>query len=122
MGRKVSDGNAFDATAPAAVINDGDLYRIGGWNGSAVGAKDASQTDRTLSFEADPAAIYSVLIPAGITPIVGQLLYWTANDNTTFQRGDTHLAVSGAAGQLPCFKVLVLKNAANYAQGRILQS
>jgi hypothetical protein len=52
MGYKVSDGKTFDATAPAAqVINDGDLYRIGGWNGIAIGAKDGTQTDRTMSFE-----------------------------------------------------------------------
>lgn len=123
MGRKVTDGKAFDATAPSAqVINDYDLYRIAGWNGVAIGAKDATQLDRTLAFEADPAAIYSVLLPAGITPVVGSLLYWATNDNTTFQRGDTNLALTGAAGQLPAGKVLVVKNAANYAQIRVFQS
>jgi hypothetical protein len=67
MGRKVSDGKAFDAVAPAGqVINDYDLFRIGGWNGCAVGAKDAAQADRTMSFECDPAAIYSKMIDAGI--------------------------------------------------------
>ena len=127
MGRKVSDGKAFDAVAPSGqVINDGDLYRIGGWNGSAIGAKDSTQTDRTMAFEMDPAAIYSVLVPSGINPAVGDFLYWTTNDSTTFQRGDTHLltAPSAAAGTTPtpCFQVLVAKNAANYVQGRIMQS
>jgi hypothetical protein len=123
MGRKVSDGKAFDAVAPAGqVINDGDLFRIGGWNGSAIGQKDGVQADRAMSFEDDTDAIYSILVPVALAPAVGALLYWTANDITTFQRGDTHLVAAGAAGQLPCFKVLVAKNAANYVQGRISQS
>lgn len=123
MGRKVTDGKAFNATAPSGqVINDYDLYRIGGWNGVAIGAKDGVQTDRTMAFEADPPAIYSILLPSGINPAAGALLYWATNDNTTFQRGDTNLAVSGAAGQLPCAKVLKTKNAAGYAQVRVLQS
>src|SRR3954471_20453485 len=123
MGRKVTDGKAFNATAPAAqVINDGDLYRIAGWNGIAIGAKDGTQTDRTLALEMDPAAIYSILVPAGITPVVGGYLYWATNDATTFQRGDTNLALTGAAGQRPCCKVLTVKNAANYTQVRVLDS
>lgn len=124
MGYKVSDGKAFDAAAPAGqVINDYDLYRIAGWNGVAIGAKDASQTDRTLSFEADPAAMYSILLPA-IAPVVGDFLYWTTNDSTTFQRGDTHLVLAAAAanGQEPCAKVLKAKNANGYAVVRVMQS
>lgn len=125
MGRKVSDGKAFDATAPSGqVINDYDLYRIGGWNGVAVGAKDSTQSDRTMAFECDPAAIYSVKVPSGLTAAAGDELFWTTNDDSTFQRGDTHLVAAAAAanGQLPCFQVLVAKNAANYVQGRVLQS
>jgi hypothetical protein len=127
MGRKVSDGKAFDAVAPAGqVINDYDLFRIGGWNGCAVGAKDAAQADRTMSFECDPAAIYSIKVPGAINPAAGAKLWWTTNDNVTFQRGDTHLVAAdpAAAGSItePCFKVLVAKNAAGEVQGRILQS
>lgn len=127
MGRKVSDGKSFDATAPSGqVINDYDLYRILGWNGCAIGAKDASQTDRTMAFECDPAAIYSVKVPAALNPAVGAYLWWATNDNTTFQRGDTHLvaadpAAAGTSAE-PCFKVLVAKNAAGEVQGRVLQS
>jgi hypothetical protein len=127
MGQKISDGKAFDATAPGSeVINDYDLYRIGGWNGCAIGSKDGTQTDRTMSFECDPAAIYSVKVPGGLTPAVGDMLYWTTNDNTTFQRGDTHLlaAAPAAAGTTaqPCFECISTKNAAGYVQGRVLQS
>lgn len=121
MGQKISDGKAFDAAAPSGqVINDYDLYRIGGWNGCAIGAKDSSQTDRTMAFEMDTNAIYSVKVPSGITPAVGQNGYWATQDATTFQRGDTNLALSGAAGQLPCVKFLTTKNAAGYAQVRVL--
>ena len=127
MGRKVSDGKAFDAASPSGqVINDFDLYRIGGWNGVAIGAKDATQTDRTQAFECDPAAIYEIKIPAALNPAAGSFLWWTTNDATTFQRGDTHLLAAdpAAAGTstLPCFEVLKTKNAANYIQGRVLQS
>jgi hypothetical protein len=127
MGRKVSDGKSFDAVAPAGqVINDYDLFRIGGWNGAAVGAKDTAQADRTMAFEMDPAAIYSIKVPGALNPAVGAYLWWTTNDATTFQRGDTHLvaadpAAAGVSNE-PCFKVLVVKNAASEVQGRILQS
>jgi hypothetical protein len=122
MGQKISDGKTFDAVAPAGqVINDYDLYRIAGWNGCAIGAKDASQTDRTMAFEMDPAAIYSILVPAGITPVVGGRLYWATKDATTFQRGDTHLQVGASATDTTgvCV-VLSTKNAANYCQVRIV--
>lgn len=125
MGRKVSDGKAFNAAAPAGqVINDLDLYRIAGWNGVAIGAKDAAQVDRTLAFEADPAAIYEIKVAAGNAPVAGDFLYWATNDATTFQRGDTNLVAQAASanGQQPCFHVTVAKNAAGYIQGRILQS
>jgi hypothetical protein len=125
MGRKVSDGKAFNAASPSGqVINDYDLYRIGGWNGCAVVAKDAVQTDRMQAFECDPAAIYSIKVPAALAPAAGDKLFWATNDVTTFQRGDTNLIAKAAAanGQLPCFFVMKTKNAAGYVQGRVLQS
>jgi hypothetical protein len=123
MGRKVSDGKATNVTFPAGqVINDYDLYRVGGWNIAAIGALDATETDRTRAGECDPAAVYSVKLPAGLNPAAGDKLYWATNDSATFQRGDTNLAAAGAAGQLPCAHVLKTKNAAGYAQIRIEQS
>lgn len=124
MGRKVSDGKSFDATAPAQVIVDYNLYRINGWNGCAIGSKDAVQTDRTLSFECDPAAIYSIQIPAGVNPAKGDFLYWATNDDHTFQDGLVNLTLAAAAanGQEPAFQVLVAKNANGEVQGRVLQS
>lgn len=119
MGQKISDGKAFDAAAPGStVINDGDLYRIGKWNGVAVGGKDATQADRTMSFEMDPAAIYSIKLPA-ITPAVGDFLYWA--NPAIFQKGDTHLqATPHVDGDSPAFEVIATKNAAGYAQGRVI--
>lgn len=117
MGQKISDGKAFDAAAPAAtVINDYDLYRINAWNGAAIGAKDAVQADRNLAFEMDANAIYSVKIPAGVTPAVGDALYWTTGAG--FKRADTD--IQAAALGSPCFKCISTKNAAGYVQGRIL--
>lgn len=123
MGQRISDGKAFNATAPnGQIINDYDLYRIAGYNGCAIGAKDATQTDRTLAFEMDTNAIYSIKLPAALNPAAGDKLYWAVNDSTTFQRGDTNLAAAGGAGQLPCCQVLKTKNAAGYAQVRVEQS
>jgi hypothetical protein len=120
VGQKISDGKAFDAVAPTSeIINDYDLYRIGKWNGVAVGAKDATQADRTMAFEMDANAIYSILVPSGISPAVGVFLYWATPGS--FQRGDTHLQLTPAtAGDTPAFYVMVAKNAAGYVQGRVL--
>lgn len=124
MGYKVSDGKAIDVTYPSSqVINDWDMYRVGGWNHVAIGSLTSTGTPRTLAGEADPAAIYSILLPA-ISPVAGDFLYWATNDSTTFQRGDTNLTLQAASanGQMPCAHVLVAKNAAGYAQVRIMQS
>ena len=117
MGQKISDGKAPAVTFPSGqVINDYDLYRVDAWNGAAIGAKDATQLDRSLAFEMDTNAVYSVKVPAALNPAVGDCLYWTTG--TGFKRGDTDLqaAVLGS----PCFKVIGTKNAAGYVQGRIL--
>lgn len=125
MGRRVSDGNSFNAAAPGGqVIYDYDLFRIGGWNGVAIGEKDGSQTDRTLAFECDPAAIYEILVPNALDPDVGDFLYWKTNDSSTFQRGDADLVAASGEDphEQPCFIVSKTKNANDYLQGRVLQS
>lgn len=117
MGQKISDGKAFDAAAPAStVINDYDLFRINAWNGAAITAKDAVQTDRNLAFEMDSNAIYSIKVPGALAPAVGDCLYWTAGAG--FKRGDTDLAAAVLGS--PAFKCISTKNAAGYVQGRIL--
>lgn len=120
MGQKISDGKAFNLTVPGgSAVIDNELYRIGGINGLSIGAVATSDTARTLAFEADPAAVYSVYIPDALSPVAGAFLYW--NDPTAFQYGRTNLkATPQHDGDIPCFFVTKAKNAANYVQGRIL--
>lgn len=120
MGQKISDGKAFDEVAPdATVINDYDLYRVGGKNGVAIGSKTADQEDRNMAFEMDTNAIYSIKVPAGLDPDVGMCLFWANPD--IFQKGDTHLLTEPAvSGDAPCFWVTGEKNDAGYVQGRVL--
>lgn len=122
MGQRISDGKAFNGTVPSGqVINDYDLYRVSGKNGCAVGSKDATQLDRTLAFEMDTNAIYSIKVPSALNPAVGRCLFW-ADPTQAFQRGDTHLTgvEPVASGDAPCFWVTGAKNAAGYVQGRVL--
>lgn len=122
MGQKISDGKAFNLTVPSnKVINDYDLYRVTGINGVAVGSLLATDVARTLAFEADPPAVYSVKCPSGISPAPGDLLYWATNDDTTYQDGALNLQTTPAANDDgPCFFVTKAKNANNYVQGRVL--
>ena len=122
MGYRVSDGKAPAFTFPASqVINDYDLYRVNGWTFCAIGSVDATQTDRTRAGDMDTNAVFSVLLPTALTPAVGDLLYWSSG--TGFKRGDTDLVAAGTVGGVgPVVKVLVAKNAAHYAQVRILQA
>lgn len=124
MGRKVSDGKAFDVVMPTGqVINDYDLYRVGGVNGVAIGTNDGVAI-KAMSVEADVNAVYSVKVPAGIAPVPGDFGYWATNDSTTFQRGDTNLTLQAASanGQSPCVIFLTSKNAAGYCNVRVIQS
>jgi hypothetical protein len=120
MGFKISDGKAFDAAAPSStVINDGDLYRVGGFNGFAIGAKDATQADRTLSFEMDQQAWWKIKLPDGLEPDPGDLLYW--DDPSAFQAGEDDLQASAASpGDRPACEVVESINDAGYATVRVL--
>lgn len=105
MGRKVTDGKAVNLTVPdTKAVADGELYRIGGINGFATGEVAADDTARTLAFETDTNAIWSIHVPSGVNPAAGALLYWT--DPSAFQDGPTKLAAAAAtAGDAPCFFV-----------------
>lgn len=111
MGRKVSDGKAFNRTVPGGhAVSDYELYRIGGINGLAIGAVAVGDTVRTLAFEADPSAVYSIHVPAGVNPAEGDYLYWA--DPTTFQDGAVNLRVTPAhVGDAPCFWVTQARSA-----------
>jgi hypothetical protein len=121
MGQKISDGKAFNLTVPDdEVVNDYDLYRVNGVNGVAIGALAADDDARTLAFEADTNAIYSVKVPAFIDPDPGDVLFW--HDQTQdFQAGATDLRGEPAAsGDQACFWCSGAKNDAGYIQGRVL--
>lgn len=119
MGQLKHDGRATQGgwSAPAATaLTNGELYRLNNWNGIAMKTVGASDTDRSLDFEIAPDRIWYVLLPAGLTPAVGDVLYWTAGAG--FKRANTDLqaAVAGA----PVCKVEEAKNANGYAAVRVL--
>lgn len=117
MGHLFSDGKAIDVVAPAATaIAFGDLYRIDLWSGISMDTIGASDTARGMALEVSER-IWKVLLPGGLTPTVGQFLYWTAG--TGFKRGDTDLAA--AVNGAPVCKVLVAKNANGYAAVKVFQ-
>jgi len=127
VGRKVSDGKAFNLTVPAGkAVSDYELYRISGINGVAIGEVAVADTARTLAFEADPAAVYSIHIPSGVNPAPGDVLYWAA-PSTNFQDGAVNLQTtpgSGHGGAQPCFFVTESRSQdpdGNYVlRGRVL--
>lgn len=118
MGQLKHDGRATlgGVTAPAGVINFGDLYRINDWNGVALKTIGSGDTVRTLDLEIAPDRIWYVKVPAGVNPAVGAPIYWTTGAG--FKRGDTDLQV--AAQGSPCGKVEEAKDANNYMAIRIL--
>jgi hypothetical protein len=112
MGHKLSDGKAVDVSAAAStLINKGDLYRIGLITGYALSTVLAADTDRGLALETDVNTIWKVKLPAGLTPAVGDLLYWTAGAGQ--KAGDTDLTAS-VTGQ-PICRVIIAKNTNGYA-------
>lgn len=118
MGQLSHDGRATDGgfTFPAGTINYGDLYRLNGWNGIAMKTIAAGDTVRTADMEISSERIWWVLLPAGLTPAVGDPLYWTAGAG--FKRGDTDLAAAVVGA--PVCKVLEAKNSNGYARVRVL--
>lgn len=102
-GRKVSDGKAFNLTVPAEEeVVDGELYRIDGLNGFAIGEVGAEDTARTLAFEADTNAVWAINLPNGLDPSPGDILYW--DDPTDFQYGAEDL-VDTPGGPPACLVV-----------------
>lgn len=119
MGQLKTDGRATSGstfTAPAGVINFGDLYRLNGWNHVALKTVLAADTVRVYGGEIAPDRIWYVLLPAALNPAVGDYLYWTAGAG--FKRGDTDLTATVTGS--PVAKVEEAKNANGYAAIRIL--
>lgn len=107
MGRKLTDGKALDRTIPdGQAVDDYELVRIDGVNGLVVNSCSATDVERLRALETDVNATYRIHVPSGVNPSPGDFLYWTANDDSTFQYGPSHLRTTPVAlGQPPCFWV-----------------
>ena len=118
MGQLKSDGKATlgGFTAPAGVINFGDLYRNNGWNHIALSKIASADTVRTYGGEISAERIWYVLFPAALNPAVGSYVYWTAGAG--FKRGDTDLTATVTGS--PVAIVEEAKNANGYAAVRVL--
>lgn len=111
MGRRKTDGLAINMTVPdATAVADYELYRIGGINGLAITDVAADDVERTIAFETDTNAIYSIHAPSGVNPAAGALLYWTTPGS--FQDCSLHLRTTPATqGDSPCFFVTKARSA-----------
>lgn len=119
MGQLKGDGKATTGavfTAPAGVINFGDLYRLNGWNHIALQKIASTDTVRAYGGEISAERIWYVLLPGALNPAVGDYLYWTAGAG--FKRGDTDLTATVTGS--PVCKVEEAKNANGYAAVRVL--
>jgi hypothetical protein len=95
------------------------LYRIEGWNGFAMDTISASDTLRNMALEVSER-IWYVKLPAALTPVKGDILYWTS---AAFTAGyadsslDLTATVTAGAGAA---KVEEIKDANGYAGVRAL--
>lgn len=113
MGYLVGDGKAVDVVFPAGVGNHGDLYRINGWTGFLINDVAASDTARTRALEVAMNRIWSIKLPTGLDPDVGDHLAWA--DGLGFMQGDMDLEVTTST-ELGVVKVVAAKNDNGYAQ------
>jgi hypothetical protein len=118
MGQLKHDGRATQGgfTIPAGDYPFGDLFRISGWNGIMLTKIAAADTVRVSDLEIAPDRVWYVKLPAGLSPAVGDPLYWTAGAGV--KRGDTDLSATVAGD--PACKVEEAKDANGYAAVRVL--
>lgn len=112
MGHLIGDQKAVDVVVPAGDFFHGDLYRISTFSGFLINDCLTAAVKRDRALEIAMNRGWKVKLPGGLTPAVGDLLYWTAAGTT--KRGDTDLQ-AGVQGP-PIVKVVKAKNAAGYAQ------
>lgn len=117
MGQLKSDGRATQGgfTFPAGDYPFGDLFRLNGWNGIAMKHVATADTIRTADLEISSERIWYVKLP-GISPTLGQYLYWTAGAG--IKRGDTDLTLTVTGS--PVAIVEEVKDAGGYAAVRVL--
>lgn len=122
MGRKITDGNAIDVTAPASqLIEKGELYRIDNWTGFAMDQIDAAEVDRAVALEVTHS-LWRCKVPAATAAARGDFLGWSAGAG--FKRGSTDLTAIAAptTGETPILavaKVEGVRNADGYATLRL---
>lgn len=112
MGHLIGDKKALKVTCPAGDFFHGDLYRIGTFSGFLINDCLTAAVARVRALEISVNRAWKVKLPAGLTPAVGDLLYWTAGAGT--KRGDTDLSATVAGP--PIVKVITIKNANGYAE------
>jgi len=123
MGRKITDGNAIDVTAPAStLIEKGELYRIDGWTGFAMDQIDATETDRGVALEVSHS-LWRIKVPAATAANRGDFLGWTTGAG--FKKGETDLSaiaapVDGSTPVLAVAKVEGVRNSRGYATVRLV--
>jgi hypothetical protein len=119
VGQLKHDGNATQGgfVAPGATaITFGELYRLNQWNHIALRNIGASDTVRSYDGEISPARVWYVKLPAGLSPAVGDVIYWTTGAGFKAGATDLQAAAQGSA----CAKVEEAKDANGYAAVRVL--
>lgn len=118
MGQLKTDGRATQGgfTWPAGTYTFGELFRLNGWNGIILKTIGSADTDRVADMEISAERIWTVKLPAALSPALGDFLYWTAGAG--IKRGDTDL--TGTATGSPVAKVEEVKDANGYAAVRVL--
>jgi hypothetical protein len=122
MGRKITDGNAVDVTAPGSThVEMGELYRIDGWSGFAMDDISATATDRGLALEVTHS-LWRIKTPSGTAATRGDFLKWATGAG--FKAGPTDLqdVAAPAAGGVPALavaKVEGVRNSGGYATVRL---
>lgn len=123
MGRKITDGNAVDVSAPAAtLVEKGELYRIDNWTGFAMDQIDASEVDRGLALEVTHS-LWRCKVPAGTAAARGDFVQWTTGAG--FKKGSTDLTAiaaptDGSTPILAVAKVEGVRNSDGYATLRLV--
>jgi hypothetical protein len=118
VGQLKTDGRATQGgfTWPAGTYTFGELFRLNGWNGIILKTIGAADTDRVADMEISAERIWTVKLPAALSPALGDYLYWTAGAG--IKRGDTDLAAAVVGA--PVAKVEEVKDANGYAGVRVL--
>jgi hypothetical protein len=119
MGHLYSDGKAVDVNdAGSAVVNFGDLYRIGGITGIAMKSLATTDTVRDLALETSER-VWKVKVPAGFAGAAGTYVYWSSGAGRKDGAVDL-VSAPGTAGDRPIGVVVVAKNANGYAAVKML--